>query len=174
LIEAADMDATTFLAFAMACAPQVHPATARAIVGVESSFNPYAIGMVGGTLVHQPRTRAEAIATAKVLQSSGWNFSAGLAQINVRNFQRLGLSLESAFDPCSNLRAMQAVLSECFDRARARFVSSSTALRDALSCYYSGNFVTGHREGYVRRVVRAATASRVQEPAAPHISEEQP
>ena len=30
------------------------------------------------------------------------------------------------------------------------------ALRQALSCYYSGNFATGFRHGYVRKVVAAA------------------
>ena len=64
-------------------------------------------------LVRQPRTRAEALATARALQAAGWNFSVGLAQINLRNFERLGLSLESAFEPCNNLAAMQTVLVEC-------------------------------------------------------------
>ena len=154
------MEAATLSVLLLACAPDVHADTARALVAVESGVHPYAIGVVGGTLIRQPRTRAEALATAKTLQSRGWNFSAGLAQINVRNFQRLGLSLESVFDPCSNLRAMQAVLSDCFDRARARVATSGTALRNALSCYYSGNFVTGHREGYVRRVAHAAASTR--------------
>ena len=69
---------------AAACAPLVHPATAQAlVVEVESGFNPHAIGVVGGALERQPRSRAEALATARRLQRSGWNFSVGLAQINV-------------------------------------------------------------------------------------------
>ena len=54
--EAQAMDASTFLALALACAPQVHADTARALVSVESGFNPWAIGVVGGALVRQPRT----------------------------------------------------------------------------------------------------------------------
>jgi type IV secretion system protein VirB1 len=69
------MDTATFLALALACAPQVHPDTARAIASVESSFNPYAIGVVGGALHRQPRTRAEALATIKALHADGWNYS---------------------------------------------------------------------------------------------------
>lgn len=149
------MDTTTFAALAMACAPLVHTSTAHALVAVESSFNPHAIGVVGGVLDRQPRSRAEALATANALQAKGWNFSVGLAQINLRNFDRLGLSADTAFDPCENLRAMQAVLNECFERSSSRAVSQ-VALREALSCYYSGNFVTGFRHGYVQRVVRAA------------------
>ena len=153
------MDASVFLALALACAPQVHADTARALVSVESAFNPWAIGVVGGALVRQPRTRAEALATAKALKDGGWNFSVGLGQINVGNFDRLGLTVESAFEPCGNLAAMQTVLAECFDRARAPASIQpvdQAALRQALSCYYSGNFVTGFRHGYVQRVARAA------------------
>jgi len=152
------MDASVFLALALACAPQVHADTARALVSVESAFNPWAIGVVGGALMRQPRHRAEALATAKALQAAGWNFSVGLGQINVGNLERLGLTVESAFEPCANLAAMQAVLAECFDRANrsAGKAVDQLALRQALSCYYSGNFATGFRHGYVRKVVTAA------------------
>ena len=153
------MDTTTFFALAMACAPAVHAGTARALVAVESSFNPHAIGVVGGVLDRQPRNRAEALATASHLQATGWNFSVGLAQINVRNFERLGLTAATAFDPCQNLRAMQAVLGECFERSLSR-APPQAALRQALSCYYSGNFVTGFRHGYVQRVASAVPPSR--------------
>lgn len=158
------MDAATFLALTLACAPQVHADTARALVSVESAFNPWAIGVVGGALVRQPRHRAEALVTARALHAAGWNFSVGLGQINVGNFARLGLTLDSAFEPCLNLMAMQTVLAECFDRARVPVTSSpadQSALRQALSCYYSGNFATGFRHGYVRKVMAAAgTAGR--------------
>ena len=160
------MDASVFLALTLACAPQVHADTARALVSVESAFNPWAIGVVGGALLRQPRTRAEALATAKALRDAGWNFSVGLGQINVGNFDRLGLTVESAFEPCANLAAMQTVLGECFDRASASASKSvdQAALRQALSCYYSGNFATGFRHGYVRKVVVAARAVPTAQP----------
>lgn len=153
------MDVTTFSALALACAPLVHPSTALALVAVESSFNPHAIGVVGGALERQPRSRTEALATARSLQAKGWDYSVGLAQINRRNFKRLGITDSTAFDPCENLRAMQAVLSECFERASPR-AASQAALRQALPCYYSGNFVTGFSHGYVRRVANAAPTAR--------------
>ena len=149
------MDDMSFSTLAATCAPLVHPSTARALVAVESGFNPHAIGVVGGVLERQPRTVREARATATALKQQGWNFSVGLAQINQRNFDRLGLDATSAFDPCENLRAMQAVLGECFERAGRR-APSKVAIRQALSCYYSGNFVTGFDHGYVGRVVSAA------------------
>ena len=163
------MDASAFIALALACAPQVHADTARALVSVESAFNPWAIGVVGGTLARQPRHRGEALATARALQAAGWNFSIGLSQINLGNFERLGLTLESAFDPCTNLAAMQTVLAECFDRARvpaSKPAVDQTALRQALSCYYSGNFATGFRHGYVRKVVVAASITARPVPTA--------
>jgi type IV secretion system protein VirB1 len=152
------MDTATFLALALACAPQVHPDTARAIASVESGFNPFAIGVVGGALHRQPRTRAEALSTIQALQADGWNYSVGLGQINVGNFARLDLTPRSALDPCTSLTAMQSVLGECYARAASKHVTQ-TALRFALSCYYSGNFTTGLRHGYVSKVVRASAAA---------------
>lgn len=152
------MDPSLFLALAAACAPQVDAGTARALVTVESGLNPNAIGVVGGALDRQPRHRAEALATARGLQAGGWNFSVGLAQINVHNLERLGLSLESAFEPCANLGAMQSVLAECFERTDQSESARQRSLRQALSCYYSGNFSLGFEHGYVSRVVAAANA----------------
>ena len=157
------MDAAPFLALVLACAPQVHADTAGALVQVESAFNPWAIGVVGGVLERQPLNRAEAISTARYLRETGWNFSVGLAQINVGNFTRLGLTLESAFDACTNLAAMQTVLVDCFERAATiapPALPEQPALRRALSCYYSGNFSTGVHQGYVHRVAIAASAQR--------------
>ena len=106
------MNSTVFLALVIACAPQVDAGVAHALIAVESGFNPFAIGVVGGVLKRQPTDRREAIATAKALHAAGWNFSLGLAQINWHNFERLDLSVESAFEPCANLGAMQTVLIE--------------------------------------------------------------
>jgi type IV secretion system protein VirB1 len=158
------MDPSTLLALLLSCAPLVAPSTARALVAAESSLNPHAIGVVGGMLERQPRNRREALATAEALRDAGWNFSVGLAQINVRNLPRLQLSLDSAFEPCCNLSAMQAVLSECFERAAGAApraaASEQHALRQALSCYYSGNFITGFEHGYVRRIAQLARDQR--------------
>ncbi|MFO1219607.1 MAG: lytic transglycosylase domain-containing protein [Burkholderiaceae bacterium] len=151
------MSALVLSTLLAACAPQIHPATASALIAVESAGNPYAIGVVGGALVRQPTNWREAIATARALRAQGWNFSVGLAQINLHNLDRLGLTLETAFDPCANLRAMQAVLGECFDAGQVGR-ADAVRLRDALSCYYSGNFSTGYRHGYVRKVVLASAA----------------
>ncbi len=72
------------------------------------------------------------------------------------------MTIESSFEPCGNLAAMQTVLAECFDRANrsAGKAVDQLALRQALSCYYSGNFVTGFRHGYVQRVASAVPPGR--------------
>ena len=159
------MDVSTFASLAMACAPQVDAGTASALVAVESGFNPHAIGVVGGMLERQPGNQAQALATARMLRDAGWNFSVGLAQINVHTLDRLQLPLDSAFEPCRNLGAMQTVLRSCMDCARGTTDGPQGALRQALSCYYSGNFTTGFEHGYVRRVVTAfARASPQRQP----------
>jgi type IV secretion system protein VirB1 len=149
------MDAATFIAIATLCAPLVDRGTAQAIASTESAFNPHAIGVVAGSLERQPRDAVEALATAQALRAQGRNFSVGLAQINVHTLNRFGLSLADGFDSCKNLQAMQVVLSECFERASSRNAPQES-LRRALSCYYSGNFTTGFRHGYVSRVVNNA------------------
>ncbi|AND70698.1 hypothetical protein ATSB10_32440 [Dyella thiooxydans] len=116
------------------------------IAQVESGNNPFAIGVVGGRLQHQPRNLAEATATARMLESRGYNYSLGIAQVNRANLGRFGLDTYArAFDRCSNLEAGASILADCYARARGHWGK-------AFSCYYSGNFVTGYRDGYVQRV----------------------
>lgn len=116
------------------------------VVRVESSYNPYAIGVVGGRLVRQPRSLPEALATVRMLESKGYNFSLGLAQVNRYNMAKYGLdSYEKAFETCPNLQAGSRILAECYGRSSGDWGKS-------FSCYYSGNFVTGYRHGYVQKV----------------------
>lgn len=136
----------------------------RHVVRVESGFNPYAIGVVGGRLVRQPRNRAEAIATAKMLEAEGFNFSLGIAQVNRHNLAPYGLdSYERAFDACANLQAGARILAECHGRAMGDWGK-------ALSCYYSGDFATGFRHGYVQKVLASwngGTQGQEDAPAIP-------
>ena len=158
-----------FSALAQQCAPGVHPTTLQAIVRTESGFNPYAIGVVDGHLARQPKTRAEAVATAKALAVQGLNFSMGLGQVNKAGVPRFGLDYETVFDACANLQAGARILQECYDHARTQ-VGPDRALNAAISCYYSGNFSRGfpvERTGtsYVQRV--AANPASDTAPAIP-------
>lgn len=116
------------------------------VINVESSSNPYAIGVVGGALVRQPKALDEALATVRMLEEKGYNFSIGLAQVNRYNLAKYGLdSYEKAFQQCPNLQAGSRILAECYKRSGKDWGKS-------FSCYYSGNFETGFRHGYVQKV----------------------
>lgn len=122
------------------------------VVNVESSFNPYAIGVVGGRLVRQPASLPEALATVRMLEGRGYNYSLGLAQVNRANLGAYGLgSYEAAFRPCENLRAGARILADCLARATGNWGR-------AFSCYASGNFVTGYRTGYVQKILASMQA----------------
>jgi type IV secretion system protein VirB1 len=123
------------------------------VVRVESSFNPYAIGVVGGRLVRQPKTLPEALATVRMLERRGYDFSVGLAQVSRKNLDKYGLdSYEKAFQACPNLRAGSRILAECYSRSKDSWPRS-------FSCYYSGDFTTGFRHGYVQKIYASIRAA---------------
>jgi type IV secretion system protein VirB1 len=118
----------------------------RHVVQVESGANPYAIGVVGARLLRQPKQLDEAVATARMLEAKGYNFSLGIAQVNRFNLGKYGLDThEKAFDACANLAAGSRILAGCHASAQGDWAK-------AFSCYYSGNFVTGFRHGYVQKI----------------------
>lgn len=117
------------------------------VAQVESDANPYAIGVVGGHLLRQPASLEEAIATARSLEAQGYNFSVGVAQVNHANLKKYGLdTYEKAFSICDNLLAGSRILAQCY-------ADASGVWGKAFSCYYSGDFTTGYRDGYVQRVL---------------------
>jgi len=151
-----------FIALAQQCAPTVAPQTMAAIVNVESSYNPYAIGVVKGRLQRQPKNIQDAVATAKALAAAGWNFSIGIAQVNRYNLPKYNLTYEQGFEPCSNLWAGSKILEGCFIRADNNQRTQQEALKAAISCYYSNNFTRGFKPdvrgkpSYVEKVVASA------------------
>ena len=143
------------IALTLACAPLVHPETALRLVHHESAGNPFAIGINGPyRLSSQPQSLAQAKATATMLLRSGLSIDMGLGMINSRNLDWLGLSVETVFDPCTNLKAMQTVLTQAYVQATRRHGAGQSALIEALSVYNTGNPVNGIRNGYVNRVYR--------------------
>ena len=165
----------SFEKLAAQCAPDVHPTTLKGLVSTESSWNPYAIGVVGGRLDHQPRTLAEAVATARDLDRQGFNFSMGLGQVNRYNLPKYGETYDTVFEPCRNLKAGSAILKDCYLRAHAQMGDEQQALRAAFSCYYSGNFTQGFRQdwtgqpSYVQKVVANATGTARPIPVVPAV-----
>jgi type IV secretion system protein VirB1 len=131
------------------------------VVRVESSHNPFAIGVVGGRLVRQPQNISEAVATARMLEQKGYNFSLGLGQVNRYNLVKYGLdSYEKAFNTCPNLQAASRILAECYSRSGGNWGKS-------FSCYYSGNFETGFKHGYVQKIYASINQGRAQQVEVP-------
>jgi type IV secretion system protein VirB1 len=162
------LDLATFLTLAPACAPGVAPPTLLAIAQVESGLDPLAIGINGPAgLPVRVRSAAEATRRAEGLIAAGRNIDLGLAQINVRNLARLGLSVADAFDPCRNLSAAARILTEGYRRAAPAAGAEQRALRTALSFYNTGDADRGFRNGYVAKVVARAIPASAEPAAGP-------
>lgn len=145
------------VAIAERCAPSVASQTLLAIVQVESSFNPLAIGVNGSAQqARAARAPESALARAAKLAAAGVSFDLGLAQINARNLASLRLSLRDAFDPCRNLAAAALLLGEAYDRAIEAGEAPQAALRTALSTYNTGHPRRGFANGYVAKVLAAS------------------
>lgn len=152
------LDATTLMALAATCAPQVAPTTLLAVVRAESRLDPLAIGVNGaGAPVVRAQSRQEAARAARQLVAAGRDIDLGLGQINVRNLPWLGLSIEDAFDPCRNLEAAGRVLALGYRRGVAEAGPGQRALRIAFSVYNTGHPAHGFANGYVARVTGAAS-----------------
>ena len=156
------------------CAPSVAADTLRAIVQTESNFNPYAIGVVGSS-VKQPKSFQEAMSTIAALEQQGADYSVGIAQINKKNFSKLNINAMQALDACTNLKAAAVILSDCYAQAQRQGKSEKQSLNDALSCYYSGNFKTGYKHGYVEKVHKYAESvpsiTRINQSFLPPVSD---
>lgn len=105
-----------FLALADRCAPGVAPGTLLPIAYVESRLNPAAVN------INKDGSR-----------------DIGLMQINERNFGWLGLTHQTALDPCESIRAASNLLK-------------------SYSRYNTGNPEKGFVNGYVNRVISASSA----------------
>lgn len=158
--------ASSFDQIVQQCAPDISLKTFKAVIRTESSFNPYAIGVVGGHLARQPRNLNEALAIAHDLERQGYNFSLGLGQVNRHNLSKYGETYATIFEPCHNLKIGGEILKNCYQAAKAKISDEQQALRAAFSCYYSGNFTRGFRvdasgkPSYVAQVVANADTAQ--------------
>lgn len=142
------------------CAPSANPHTMQFLIQNESRAFIYALNVNGNWhLARQPRDEREAVGFARWLLAHGMSFDVGLMQVNSANFPKTGLSLHDLFEPCHNVKAGYAVLADCYKRALYQDGNKQAALRKALSCYNTGSFTSGFRNGYVQKVVAIAQAS---------------
>lgn len=153
--------AASIIGLAQRCAPDVHPLTMAYLVAQESSNDRFAINVNGGGGSYRPKTIEEATEVIQQLELENANYDVGYAQINSSNFGWLDTNGLELFDGCKNLSAAQQVLTECYSRATKPGVDPQTALRDAFSCYNTGNMERGYRNGYVASVQGIANENHV-------------
>ncbi|MDR3509253.1 MAG: lytic transglycosylase domain-containing protein [Caulobacteraceae bacterium] len=138
------------------CAPATPAAALVSIVRVESGFQPLTIRVNGPhPQVYRPASVPEAVSQAQALLAGGANLDLGLAQINSRNLEPLGLSVADAFDPCRNLAGAAEILNRGYERALREDHGGRPILQMAYSIYNSGNTDRGLFNGYVAKVEAA-------------------
>ncbi len=119
------------------CSPLVDPVTMSAVVQHESGGNPLAIHDNSDGKSYSLKTLNDAVAMAKRLIAGGHSVDLGLPQINSKNLQWVGMTVEQSFDACSNLQASQQVLVDAHKR-------SGGDLPKTLQIYNSGK-ATGNQ-----------------------------
>ncbi len=142
------------------CAPDVAPQTVQEIIRVESSGNPLALNvnrLPGQQTAPRPPRAATAEQAARIALEyieAGHTVDMGLMQINSANLSWLGIELDelpTIFNPCANIAAGAAILTDSYERAAREFGAGQAALQAALSAYNTGNFSNGFSNGYVAR-----------------------
>lgn len=149
------------LALILACAPNVHPTTIEAIIKVESEGKPLGLNAnykngVAYPLPKEIKSRHEAVKWAKSAIKAGHSVDLGYMQVNSRNLEWLGYTIEDMFEPCKNLAAGARIYTAAYVAARKMYKNEQTALWVALSIYNTGNPRDGFHNGYVQRYVEVA------------------
>jgi type IV secretion system protein VirB1 len=129
--------------------------TLASIAQAESGFQPFAIHDNTTSITDTPATRDIAVQIASRLLEAGHSVDLGIMQINSANFAIVGLTVESAFDPCKSISAAAAMLSGNYTGGDTH-TEQQAALRVAISKYNTGDAVRGFTNGYVHKVELAA------------------
>ena len=147
------------------CASEVATQAVVPLVVTESGGDDLSINVNRG-----PRVRASSVAEGAALvrryMAQGYTVDVGLAQINSANFARLGVTVEQAFDPCTNLHLASSMLQEGYGLA-SRHYTGLDAISATYSLYNTGTLTRGFRNGYVGRVWSAASGLGTIETAPP-------
>lgn len=136
------------LALLAMCAPAVDPVTMAAVVKQESGGQPWTINnnTTKKSVVFESKTAAVAAAMAAV--GRGESIDMGLAQVNSKNLQSLGLSVEQVFDPCTNIAASAKILAAGYQK--------TGTLGGAFSMYNTGKSDSKIGFDYAQKVFRQA------------------
>ncbi|MGD6739543.1 lytic transglycosylase domain-containing protein (plasmid) [Photobacterium leiognathi subsp. mandapamensis] len=142
------LESALILSLANQCQSNISTDIVQKLISVESGGDPFAIAIKGVPIIKQPKSKEEAISAIKQLDSLGFNYSVGLMQVNHTNFKKYGLTIDSAFDYCPNIKAGSEIFADCLNRAKVKYNSKSESqiINHAASCYYSGNFTYGFKK----------------------------
>lgn len=158
-------DVPAIVSLAQQCAPEVATEAVVPLVVTESGGDSLQINVNKG-----PHVRAGSVADGAAIvrryMMAGYTVDVGLAQINSANFSRLGVTVEQALAPCTNLRLASSMLQQGYERA-SRYYTGLDAISATYSLYNTGTLTRGFRNGYVGRVWSAASAMGLVQSAPP-------
>jgi type IV secretion system protein VirB1 len=146
----------------LTCAPLVAPVTMAAVVQQESGGHPLTVHDNTTGMSYHLRTEAEAIALLRTLTTAGHSLDLGLGQVNSQNLPKLGLTVETIFQPCTNLSAASAILMKAWEQAGGN-------LRGALSAYNTGRVDSSIGASYAALVYGQAQHAPTTAPIIPAI-----
>ena len=108
------LDALALTALIAQCGPGQATAPLVAIVREASGFEPLVLSTIqsGRPLSIQAFSKDEAVALAMEMRVAGQRARLGLAGLDSRAVERLGISVADVFEPCTNLRVAARLLKE--------------------------------------------------------------
>lgn len=136
------------------CVPGAPVHSMAAIIKVESSGNPLTLfdNTTGRSIL--PSNKQEAKQILKNLIAKHHQVDVGIAQVDTANFAKTGLTVDNAFDACSNIRAGNQIFMQSYTQAVSAGFSGQSAVFHAFEAYNSGRVVGD--ASYANRVLRAA------------------
>jgi type IV secretion system protein VirB1 len=139
------------------CTAAVSPRLAEAIIAVESGGQWWAVNDNDVARTPTFPSPAAAIEYAQSRVAQGASIDLGLAQLNSAHLSEYGLSVEQAFDPCTNVHVAMNVMLEAWEAASRRWGYSPYALYKAMEAYNGG---TGSWSGSPATRARVAHYAR--------------
>lgn len=142
-------------------APTVDPGTLVALAYNEIRLHPWAVNTTTTGRSYFPASLADDVALATPLAQQGHSLDLRILQVNDANIARTGLTVASAFDPASSMRAgaliLVAAYRQCLHGGQgATHAEQQAALRCAASVYSTGREQAGLLNSYQARIWNAA------------------
>ncbi|AYJ84664.1 type VI secretion protein (plasmid) [Sphingomonas paeninsulae] len=161
-------DIPAIVSLAQRCAPDVATEAVVPLVVTESGGDSLQINVNKGPRV-RARSSAGGAAIVRRYMMAGYTVDVGLAQINSANLSGSGVTIEQAFEPCTNLALAGAMIRQGYARA-SRHYTGLDAISATYSLYNTGTLTRGFRNGYVDRVwsVASRMGSIQSPPPLPH------